>query len=125
MVIETYFYDTYALIEIIKGNFNYSKYINFKAVLTKLNLLELYCYLLKNYGEEKANHYYNLYSRDCMDFDDDVIKGSVKFWISMRKNNKKPSYTDCIGYMMAKRLNIKFLTGDKEFKNLQNVEFVK
>ena len=33
--------------------------------------------------------------------------------------------TDCIGYIMAKKLNIKFLTGDKEFENFLNVEFVK
>ncbi len=33
--------------------------------------------------------------------------------------------TDCIGYIFAKQLGIKFLTGDKEFENLDNVEFVK
>ena len=33
--------------------------------------------------------------------------------------------TDCIGYILAKNIGIKFLTGDKEFENLDNVEFVK
>ena len=32
---------------------------------------------------------------------------------------------DCIGYILAKRLSIKFLTGDKEFEKLDDVEFVK
>jgi len=38
---------------------------------------------------------------------------------------KDTSITDCISYFMAKNLGIKFLTGDKEFENLENVEFVK
>ena len=33
--------------------------------------------------------------------------------------------TDCIGYIIAKRLGMKFLTGDKEFEGFENVEFVK
>lgn len=35
------------------------------------------------------------------------------------------SMTDCISYFMAKDLEIKFLTGDKEFENLDYVEFIK
>ena len=34
------------------------------------------------------------------------------------------SITDCVGYIMAKKLGIKFLTGDKEFEKLDGVEFV-
>ena len=35
------------------------------------------------------------------------------------------SYVDYIGYILAKQRNVKFLTGDKEFENMDNVEFVK
>ena len=42
------------------------------------------------------------------------------------KNIKRSlSYADCIGYIIALRYGIKFLTGDKEFETLENVEFVK
>ena len=42
------------------------------------------------------------------------------------KNIKKDiSITDYVGYFMAKNLGVKFLTGDKEFENFENVEFVK
>ena len=34
------------------------------------------------------------------------------------------SYADCLGYVISKKLNIRFLTGDKQFKDLPNVEFV-
>jgi len=43
----------------------------------------------------------------------------------IKNRHKNLSMTDCISYIMAKRLGIKFLTGGKEFKNLENVEFVK
>ena len=35
------------------------------------------------------------------------------------------SITDCVGYIMAREMGIKFLTGDKEFEGLEGVEFVK
>jgi len=47
--------------------------------------------------------------------------------MTFRALNKKRnlSYVDCIGYIIAKQRNIKFLTGDKEFEYMENVEFVK
>ncbi len=33
--------------------------------------------------------------------------------------------TDCISYFQAKDLGIKFLTGNKKFENLDDVEFAK
>jgi len=35
------------------------------------------------------------------------------------------NYVDAIGYSISFDSGIKFLTGDNEFKNLPNVEFVK
>ena len=45
--------------------------------------------------------------------------------MKFRVMNKNMSMTDCISYMQAKELGIKFLTGDKEFEDLENVEFIK
>jgi len=36
--------------------------------------------------------------------------------------NKKLSYVDCIGYIMAKSRNIRFLTGDEQFKNAKFIK---
>ena len=52
-----------------------------------------------------------------------MIIEAMKFRYENKK--KKMSTTDCISYIMAKELEIKFLTGDKEFEHLENVEFVK
>ncbi len=35
------------------------------------------------------------------------------------------SYADAVGYYLAQKNKLKFLTGDKEFEELAGVEFVK
>ncbi|MBI2660858.1 hypothetical protein HYX09_01165, partial [Candidatus Woesearchaeota archaeon] len=51
------------------------------------------------------------------------IEEAAKFRLKMKKRNI--SMTDCIGYVISGKLKVKFLTGDKEFEHLPNVEFVK
>lgn len=51
------------------------------------------------------------------------IKEAMEFRVEWKDRNV--SMTDCISYIMSKKLGIKFLTGDKEFEKLDNVEFVK
>lgn len=118
-----FFFDSYALIEIIKGNERYKKYLKENIITTKLNLMEVYYYLLRVEDEDKAEHYYNFYLPATVPVKDDIIKNAMKF--KLRYSYKNLSYVDCIGYILAIEFNIKFLTGDKEFKSLRNVEYVK
>ena len=117
------FFDSYALIEIIKGNENYKKYLKETPITTKLNLIEVYYYLLREENEQKAEFYYNFYLPSCVSIPDRVIKEAMK--LKLKFKDKKLSYVDCIGYVFALELGLKFLTGDNEFKDLVNVEFVK
>jgi len=117
------FFDSYALIEIIKGNENYKRYLNETSITTKLNLMEIYYYLLREENEQKAEFYYNFYLPSCVSVPDKVIKRAMKFKLKFK--NKKLSYVDCIGYVFALELGLKFLTGDNKFRELTNVEFVK
>lgn len=118
-----YFLDTYAIIEMIKGNQNYSKYLNAEGYTSVLNLYELHFNLLKEFGEEIAGLYFNKYLPIKLDIkDEDILSGS-EFKLKHIKNNI--SYADALGYAIAARRGLMFLTGDKEFKNLPNVEFVK
>ncbi len=120
----TYFFDTYAFYEIIEGNKSYEKFIKKIAIVTtKLNLMELYYGLLVKYSKDVAEKYYDFFVKYCVDINDETIKQAMVFRQMNKK--KKLSYVDCIGYIIANQRNIKFLTGDKQFKNLPNVEFVK
>ena len=118
-----YFFDTYAIIEILKQNPNYSPYSNELATLTIFNLAELYYSALTDYGKEKADEIYLQYKQAVVDIEDETLKNAIKF----RKEHKKKdiSYTDAIGYIYAKEHGMKFLTGDKVFENILGVEYVK
>ena len=118
-----YFFDSYAIIEIIKENINYAPYKTEDAALTIFNLAEIYWSVLLDYGEEKADIIFETYKKALVKIDDETLKEAVKF----RKEQKKQdlSYADCIGYIYSKRNNLKFLTGDSKFEKLPFVEFVK
>ena len=119
---EIYFFDTYALIEIIKGNRNYEKYKDCRIIISIFNLVELHYAILKISGSI-AERVLEEYASCVIKTGTDIIKEANIFKIKNRKS--KLSASDCIGYITAKKLNIKFLTGDKEFKYFENAEFVK
>ena len=119
----TYFFDSYAIIEIVKENPRYTSYTEEDITLTLFNLAEIYWSILNDFNEEKADQIYSKLKEDCVEVDDETLKEAIKF----RKEHKKQdlSYTDCIGYIYSKRNNLKFLTGDSKFEHLPFVEFVK
>ena len=119
----SFFFDSYAFFEILKSNKNYEKYKNVQIVTTKLNLFELYFGILREKGEREAREVLDLYYPFIVDFDSNILEEAAK--LKNKLNKRNISMTDCIGYCTALVLGIKFLTGDKEFENLDNVEFVK
>jgi len=118
-----YLLDTYAMVEIIKGNKNYAVFLDKEIFTNLLNLYELYFILLRDYDEEKAKKYFSYFRRFSLDTLDSHIFGASKFKLENNKLNL--SYADCLGYAMALENDLKFLTGDKEFEKFNNVEFVK
>ncbi len=117
-----YFFDSYAIIEILKMSESYSKFVDSEYITTKLNVFEV-CYRVLKESEEKAKFVISLISNKTVDFDDTIILEACKFKLSNKSKNL--SMADCIGYTIALKAGIKFLTGDKEFKEMPNVEFVK
>ncbi len=49
----------------------------------------------------------------------------VEFINQSREDKTKKIYVDCIGYILAKNMGFKFLTGEDFFDTTENVEFVK
>ncbi len=121
MGIINYFFDSYALIEIFKDNPNYKKYASEFVILTRLNIMEVYYAILRDFDLEKADLFFNTYINNIVEFSDDIMKKAVHFKLKNKKLNL--SYVDCIGYIYALENSIKFLTGDQQFKNFPNVEF--
>lgn len=117
-----YFFDSYAVIELLKENPAYERFEEEEVIITVFNLAEIYWHVLLA-DEKNAEMIYEKFKKGVVSFDDEVLKEAIKF----RKANKKKnlSYADCVGYIYAKKHNMKFLTGDKEFQHLENVEFMK
>lgn len=120
----SYYFDTYALIEIIKRNPNYSKYSkDVGIVLTRLNLMELYYYLLRSNKRFEGLEAFKKLLEYAIPYQNNTIQKACEFRHKYKKY--KLSYVDCLGYVIAQERKIKFLTSDIGFKNLDNVEFVK
>ena len=118
-----YFVDTYAFMEIIKGNSHYLRYVEEELFTSIFNLFELYYNLLEDFGQEVAQKYfYEFYDLVLPLNDSDIFLAST---IKLKYKKMHISYTDALGYAISLQQQMKFLTGDKEFEHLENVEFVK
>jgi len=119
---QIFFCDTYALIEIIGGNSKYKKFLKQILITSTHNLMELYYAFLRDYNEEIADKYFDIWSSFSIRIPNGTIKNAMKFKLIHRKDNL--SYTDCIEYIYSIENGVTFLTGDIKFKNLDHVEFV-
>ena len=119
---ETFLYDTYALMEIMNKNSNYKPYIDKKVIINEFIFSE-FCYNLLRDKVKNPKEYLDELELAIIRPDAFLIWEAMKFRHINKK--KKFSMTDCISYMMSKKIGVKFLTGDKEFNDLDNVEFVK
>ncbi len=123
MINNSFLFDTYAFFEVLKGSVEYSKYKDAEILTTKLNIYELYLGIFRSADEKSARDATDKYYNFAVDFDKNVIEQAAKLKVNLNKRDL--SMTDCIGYELAKQLGIKFLTGDEQFKDMENVEFVK
>ena len=114
-------FDTYAFFEIIRGNPSYRKYAEIHAITTIFNLAELNYNLKKEKGRQVADKYVDKYKAFLVE----VTLEDVKKAMDLKVGMKGLSIPDVVGYTVAKRLGIKFLTGDEGFRNMPDVEFVK
>jgi len=118
-----YFFDSYAVIEIIKGNENYY-FVKEEIITTSvMNLAEVYYALLLDKNKDLAEKIINLLNVELIEITSEIALSSAKFRFENKKLNL--SYIDCIGYLLAKENNLIFLTGDIVFENLPNVKFVR
>jgi hypothetical protein len=110
----------------LSDNPNYRAYFEENdGVLTKLNLIEICFRTLEIHGEEAAAQVLKLLAKYTVDFAQADIVGAMKLRLTMKKDGRNISYADALGYYLALKNKLKFLTGDKEFIGLEGVEFVK
>ncbi|MBI2631666.1 PIN domain-containing protein [Candidatus Pacearchaeota archaeon] len=121
-ITETFLFDTYAIMEILEKNEAYEIYLDADIIINDFIFAEL-CYNLTKEKHPNLKEILDKYAQHISYAEPETIRKAMEFRLNWKDRNV--SITDCIGYVMAKDLGIKFLTGDKEFENIENVEFVK
>lgn len=117
------FLDTYALVEISKGNPNFMHLLKLDFVILDLILAELYTVLLREDGKVLADLWYKKLEGFVTTVRLPTLIRAVEYRYEHKKQNL--SFFDCVGYIFARENNMKFVTGDKEFENKDGVEFIK
>ena len=122
----SYFADSYALIEMLKGNENYRSFESERLITTEFNICEVGFAVCRNYPTKASPVLKTVRKMVSLQAtcDEDYCSGAAR-----RKEasgqGKKLSTIDCVGYSVANRLDIPFLTGDREFADMDNVQFVR
>lgn len=120
-----FFYDSYAVLAYLSDNQSYIGFFEENdGFLTKLNLMEVYFRTLEVHGAKAASRVIKAFAKYVVDFGISDIEGSMKLRLKYKKDGRDISYADALGYYLALKYNVKFLTGDKWFKGLEGVEFV-
>jgi len=78
---------------------------------------------ISDYGTENAEEFFDKLINFCVKIEPNIVKEAAAFRLENIK--KKFSYLDCLGYVTARSLKVKFLTGDEGFRDISGVEFVK
>lgn len=115
--------DTYALIEIAKSNPKFAEYLNSEFVITDLILAEFYSVLLREENESVADYWFKKLERYSVPVSKEILIEAVKFRYEYKKSNI--SFFDSVGYIFGIKNGYSFVTGDKEFEKLKDVDFKK
>jgi hypothetical protein len=122
----SYFADSYALIEMLKGNKNYRSFQSERLITTEFNICEVGFAVCRDYPANAPQVLKTVRKMVTLQAtrDEDYCSGAARRKQESGKG-KKLSTIDCIGYSVANWLSIQFLTGDREFADMENVQFVR
>jgi predicted nucleic acid-binding protein len=114
-----FFLDTYALIEIVRGNPRYRRYLAAELRTSVWNLVGLYLAILRDRGEAEARGQFGRFRTIVVEPDDEWLFEAM----ALKTRRPRLSYADSVGYTAARRIGARFLTGDEAFRRLPDVEF--
>ncbi len=121
-----YYLDSYAIVELAKGNPRYLSYQKARGRTSTLNLLEVYYVFLQEGREDLAELCFGKHRKHAVDFPDEVLKGAARLRLQQKgATGQRLSYVDALGYTYAQEHGLRFLTGAAEFQGWPGVEWVR
>jgi len=119
-----YYFDTYALIELLARR-DFLRYSAKGFRTSRWNLAELLVVDLREHGEAIARRHFQRFLGACEEPTDEDLFQAAVFREAQRERKRLLSYVDALGYVLARRQSLRFLTGDQAFRGLPHVLFVK
>lgn len=117
-----YFFDTYALIERQAGSPSYAAFAATPVFTHQYNLYEFIAAVMRHADEPRAREELRLMSPNPIEAEMADLFDAARFRSTHAA--KRVSYVDALGYVLARKHGMRFLTGDKAFRGMENVEFV-
>jgi len=116
------------MVEFLAGNEKHRKAISGARgglATSIMHLAELYFIVLREFGVGAANDSLTAFGQYENAIKADDVKKGMALRLESRRKRVDLSYADAIGYTISSRLGAKFLTGDRAFNDLPNVEMVR
>ncbi|MFQ6106255.1 MAG: PIN domain-containing protein [Thermoplasmata archaeon] len=118
-----FFFDTYALVELAQGKPSYERFRDVPVVTELCNLYELIHAFAGAVPEGRIRTFIDDLNPNLLEPDLDDLFRASDFKRAHRR--RRISYVDALGYVLARKHGLTFLTGDKEFERMENIEFVR
>ena len=121
-----FFLDSYAIIEMARGNPRYLRYRSEPAVTARTHLLEVY-YILAQQGDENlAKSALRALGPHAIETPLELTPQIALFRLrQVGATGRRFSYADALGYVYARENGYTLLTGAHEFAGLPDVAFVR
>lgn len=119
---DRFFFDTYALIERQSGSAAYAPFAPMPVFTHQFNLYEFVTAIVRVADEGRAREELRLLAPNLLEAETDDLFAAARF--KRLQARKRVSYVDALGYVLARKHGMRFLTGDRAFKGIENVEHV-
>lgn len=119
-----YLWDSYALIESLKGSPSYTELEQTPIITTPFAVMETCSFLQRDldYSPQESADMAMLLMEHAPPLDGRLLSAAAGWRLENATRERSFSYADAIGYVMARYLGLTFLTGDRAFEGLPGVE---
>lgn len=117
------YFDTYAILALLRGSRTYDRVRDTPGITHQMNHLEAVVHLMRR-GEKDPWRMIDALGLGLVAADRGDIDAAARLKSAADRARKNLSYVDALGYALARGMGYRFLTGDQEFRDLPEVEFV-
>jgi len=122
--VNDYLWDSYAIIELLRGSEAYSELRQAAIITTPFAIVEA-CFIVQRDSDFSPEESAGL-AAGLMEYappiDGQLLSAAATWRLKNSDRRRRYSYADAFGYIMAQHLGLTFLTGDRAFDGLQGVE---